>query len=238
MSKQRRYLAFDIETAAVIPDADCDWRTCRPLGISCAATLPSDELNPRVWHGLTSDGSPAARMSREEAKGLVEHLASAVASGYEIITWNGLTFDFDILAEESGEKAVCQRLAWDHVDLMFHVFCRQGYPVALDKAAQGMGIPGKPAGMSGIMAPRLWKEGRYQQVLDYVSQDVRTLLQLAQECERIHRFRWITRKGTAQFFDLGKGWLAAKAAYCLPLPDTSWMSSPVSRDQFIAWLKR
>lgn len=33
----RKYLAFDIETAKDIPEADFNWRPSRPLGISCAA---------------------------------------------------------------------------------------------------------------------------------------------------------------------------------------------------------
>jgi hypothetical protein len=42
----RRYLAFDIETAKLIPENEPDWKSHRPLGISCAATLlaDSDEL--------------------------------------------------------------------------------------------------------------------------------------------------------------------------------------------------
>ena len=41
-------------------------------------------------------------MSQQEAAGLVEYLAAQVEHGYTIVTWNGLGFDFDILAEESG----------------------------------------------------------------------------------------------------------------------------------------
>jgi hypothetical protein len=123
------------------------------------------------------------------------------------------------------------------VDMMFHVFCKQGYRVALDKAAQGMGLPGKTAGMSGILAPQLWADGRFQEVLDYVSQDVQVALNLAQKCEQVGKFRWITQKGTRQWMDLPSGWLAAKNAFLLPKPDTSWMRSPASRDEFIAWLR-
>ena len=237
MAGQRKYLAFDIETAAIIPEGDFDWASKRPLGISCAATLASDAANARLWCGRAPDGSPAGRMSQAEAGELVKHLAEMAAAGYAILTWNGLAFDFDILAEESGAKDVCRRLAWDHVDMMFHVFCRQGYRVALDKAAQGMGTPGKPPGMTGIMAPQLWAAGRFQEVLDYVGQDVRAALQLALACEECAQFRWITKKGTRQRIDLTGGWLTAKRAYCLPLPDTSWMSDPASREEFIAWLK-
>ena len=38
----RQYLAFDIETASTV-EAD-DWRTCRPLGITCAAAVASERV--------------------------------------------------------------------------------------------------------------------------------------------------------------------------------------------------
>ena len=38
----RKYLAFDIETAKVQPPDERDWKSDRPLGISCAATLCCD----------------------------------------------------------------------------------------------------------------------------------------------------------------------------------------------------
>ena len=227
---------FDIETAAQIPPSALDWRPYRPLGISCAATLASDEAVPRVWHGQTPDGPPAARMQPIEAGNLAEYLASMVKADYQILTWNGLAFDFDILAQESGAKDICKRLAWDHVDMMFHVFCQLGYRVALDKAAQGMRIPGKPPGMSGYLAPQMWAEGRHEEVLSYVRQDVQMCMQLAQICEVCHQFRWVTRKGTVQSMNLPEGWLPAKEAFCLPEPDTSWMDKPASRSEFIAWL--
>jgi hypothetical protein len=127
-------------------------------------------------------------MSREDAQGLVQYLANMAANGYRILTWNGLGFDFDILAEESGAAASCKECALGQVDIMFHVFCSLGYPVGLDKAAQGMGLPGKPPGMSGIKAPRLWAQGHFKEVLEYVAQDVRTAMQLAQTCEQRRTF--------------------------------------------------
>jgi hypothetical protein len=183
-----RYLAFDIETAKDVLGDDFNWRPHRPLGISCAATLTRDAVQPLLWHGKTKDGSPERRMSREDAQGLVQYLANMAANGYRILTWNGLGFDFDILAEESGAAASCKECALGQVDIMFHVFCSLGYPVGLDKAAQGMGLPGKPPGMSGIKAPRLWAQGHFKEVLEYVAQDVRTAMQLAQTCEQRRTF--------------------------------------------------
>ena len=50
-------------------------------------------------------------MSRAEAQGLVHDLAQLVEEGYTLLTWNGLGFDFNILAEESGLQTECERLA-------------------------------------------------------------------------------------------------------------------------------
>ncbi|MCP5110479.1 MAG: hypothetical protein GY953_06550 [bacterium] len=231
-----RYLAFDIETAKEVPGEDFNWRPHRPLGISCAATLASDAEQPVLWHGKTADGSPAGLMSREEARELVQYLSEMAAEGYKVLTWNGLGFDFDVLAEESGEAARCRECALGHVDMMFHVFCTQGYPVGLDKAARGLGLPGKPPGMSGVQAPRLWAEGRFEEVLEYVAQDVRTTMQVVRATEDRRRLEWITRKGTKAFMPLPHGWLTVREAMELPLPDTSWMSAPLSRQDVTAWL--
>ena len=229
-----RYLAFDIETAKDVPGDDFNWRPHRPLGISCAATLASDAAQPTLWYSKTPEDLPEKQLTREDAKNLVQYLEQMAASGYKILTWNGLAFDFDILAEESA--ANCRELALGHVDMMFHVVCALGYPVGLDKAAKGLGLPGKPAGMSGLLAPQLWAQGRHEEVLSYVAQDVRTTMQVAQTCEQRRRFEWLTRKGTISKMPLSNGWLTVTEAQRLPLPDTSWMSTPLLRSEFTAWL--
>ncbi len=119
---------------------------------------------------------------------------------------------------------------------MFHIVCALGYPVALDKGAQGMGLPGKPVGMAGYKAPKLWADGRHKEVLDYVSQDVRIAMQIALAAEERRRFEWITRKGTKSKMPLTNGWLTVREALGLPEPDTSWMSSPLKRRDFMTWI--
>ena len=233
----RQYLAFDIETAKDVPGEDFNWRPHRPLGISCAATLASDSGQPLLWYGKTPDGFTGKQMSHADAQGLVQYLSKMEADGFTILTWNGLGFDFDILAEESGAAASCRECALGHVDMMFHVFCSLGYPVGLDKAAKGMGLPGKPPGMSGFKAPKLWGQGRFNEVLEYVAQDVRTAMQIARTCEQRGRFEWITRKGTKSAMPLTHGWLTVREALRLPEPDTSWMCTRLSRREFTAWLK-
>jgi len=231
-----RFLAFDIETAKEIPGDDLVWRKHRPLGIACAATLAADERQPVLWYGKTQHGDPAPRMSTDDAQHLVDYLLRMVAGGYRILTWNGLGFDFDVLAEESSATASCRECALEHVDMMFHAFCILGYPIALEKVAQGMGLPGKPQGMSGSMAPRLWAQGQFKEVLDYVVQDVRIALDIAKACEQRGILEWITRKGSKKSIQLPSGWLTVREALLLPQPDTSWMSAPIPRRDFTAWL--
>jgi hypothetical protein len=175
-------------------------------------------------------------MTRADAESLVQYLVKMAGDGLTILTWNGLGFDFDILAEESAAAASCKQCALAHVDMMFHLVCALGYPVSLDNAARGMGLPGKPAGMSGIKAPKLWAEGRHQEVLDYVAQDVRTAIEIARVAEKRRRFEWITQKGTKKTMDLPKGWLTVREALKLPEPDTSWMTRPLKRQNFIDWM--
>jgi hypothetical protein len=127
-------------------------------------------------------------------------------------------------------------MALNHVDAMFHVFCQLGYPVGLEKAAQALRIPGKPPGMSGVLAPQLWQQGRHQEVLQYVAQHVRMALQVALKSEERKRFEWITRKGTSSSMELAQGWLTVGEAAKLPIPDTSWMAHPIPRSEFTSWV--
>ncbi len=235
MNTRRKYLAFDIETARVSPEDGSDWRSCRPLGISCAATLLSDRNEPTLWHG-GDRANPNDRMSREEAAALVRYLEDHVAQGYTLLTWNGLGFDLDVLAEESGLLAECRKLAASHVDMMFHAFCQLGHGVGLDAAARGMGLAGKLEGMKGADAPVLWAEGKREEVLRYVAQDVRTTLDLAVACESRGELRWVARSGKVRSMAMPQGWLTASEALELPLPDTSWMDEPWPRERFTGWM--
>ncbi len=166
----------------------------------------------------------------------MQYLATQVENGYTIATWNGLGFDFDILAEESGMLVECRMLAIGHVDMIFHVLCELGYGVGLDAAAKGMRLAGKSKGMSGELAPVLWAEGRREEVLKYVAQDVKTTLGLATTCEAAGTMRWFARSGKLRSMALPKGWLSVEAARRLPEPDTSWMTDPLSRKSVMAWL--
>ena len=231
----RRYVAFDIETAKVLPESVTDLMDYRPLGIACVAAVVSDLAEPVAWYGANGC-EPAAQMSRAEVCTLIEQLAAWADDGYTLLSWNGLGFDFNVLAEESGLEQECARIALSHVDMMFHVVCELGYPVGLGKAAEGFGLPGKCGGLKGYDAPVMWAQGRCADVLEYNLQDARLALAIALEAERRGELLWITRRGTTGRMPLGQGWRSVEEALRTPLPDTSWMSDPPAREDFTAWL--
>jgi hypothetical protein len=235
MEKQAQFTAFDIETARIIPEGAQDWSRYRPFGITCAATMTSDG-KASLWYGKTAAGDFAPQMNPDETQALVRHLQSEADAGSTILTWNGLGFDFDILAEESGMHTACSELAVKHIDMMFHVFCLKGYTLSLDKAAKGMRLQGKSPGISGEMAPGMWKDGRYQEVLEYVRQDVQTILELGELALQRRQLSWVSNRGNRQHLTLPSGWLTVERALNLPLPDTSWMSNPWPRTKFTDWL--
>ncbi len=153
------------------------------------------------------------------------------------VGWNSLGFDLDILAEESHMLAECRQLATDHVDMMFHILCQRGFGVSLDAAARGMGLAGKPEGMTGSRAPVLWAEGKREEVLGYVAQDVKTTLDVATACEALGSLRWIAKSGKLRTMRLPEGWLTVAEALELHLPNTSWMSFEAwPREEFTGWM--
>jgi len=181
----KRYLAFDLETAKLMPADVRDVLKYRPLGISCAAATANDLPEPLLWYGGNDRQHPASQMTREEAGQLVSELTALTEKGYTLITWSGADFDFDILAEESGMQKECAQLAVNHIDMLFHVLCSLGHRVSLQKAAEGMNIQGKKAGITGALTPTMWADGKYEEVLEYCAQDARLTLKLAEACERV-----------------------------------------------------
>ena len=236
----RKFLAFDIETVTPFPEGE-EWRDHRPLGIGCAAGFSSTGEAYR-WSGYanpndTPDGI-AERMTPDQLQDLVSQLSQMVQNGYTIVTWNGMGFDFDVLAEESQMTEECKELALGHVDMMFHLFCVKGYPLALSTAAKGMNTQDKTEGMDGAKATVMWAEGERRAVIEYCVQDTRSTLDLATACEDAKALRWISRTGRPNYLYLPKGWFTVRESLEIPRPDTSWMSDPIPRSTFTNWLSR
>jgi len=146
------------------PVAGDNWMDQRPFGISCAATLASDEAEPRLWHGnqaLAQKGAwpyPAA-MDVGQVNTMADYILKMADEGYKVVTWNGLGFDFDVVQEEASVKArrrALARLALNHWDVGFQMVASKGYMIKLAKAGHGLSVGGKTEAMSGALAPILW----------------------------------------------------------------------------------
>lgn len=241
--KTQKLMAFDLEIAKVVPEGE-DLRDHRPLGISCAAAWASDEPTPGptwLWWGQgRPDGRPWDKMPAAQVRTIVLWLAHMVADeGYMLVTWNGLGFDFSVLAEESGLHQVCVKLAWGHYDPMWHFFCEKGYAVGLDGAARGMGVGAKVEGMNGAKAPVLWQEGWYDEVLAYCAQDARLTLELFQATQKMGGLCWRDKRDQSHTWFAASGrMLPAHEAVKLPLPSPpEWIKDPWPREHFTAWMR-
>ena len=238
-----KFAAFDLEIAK--PVEGDDWKGQRPLGISCAAVLP-DGMEPYFWTGKP-------QLSQSGVKSSVKMLYWLIEKGYTVVTWNGAAFDFDILAEESGEHEACAQLAMNHVDLMAIVVATQGHYLGLDKAAVGCGVESKlksvtlkdgstHEAMNGAAAPELWQAGETEAVIEYLKQDVRTTLAVAQNWAETMSFAWTTGSGRFKREYIPGVWggdlptveqlLNWKGRHAV---DTSWMSSPPDLDVMLSW---
>ncbi len=208
-----------------------DWKRFEPLGITCAAAASSDgEL--WNWHAQLN-GRFISKMTKTKCQNLVRRLAFLVEKGYIILTWNGLGFDFKVLARESGMFDECKELALNHIDMMFHFLASKGFALGLDAAAKGMGLPGKPEGMDGAKAPELWPTDPHK-VLAYCSLDTTNTLTLAEAVDTAGHLDWTARSGRPNSWQCSR-WLTVKEAMELPLPDTSWMTDPWPREKFYKW---
>lgn len=234
-----KFATFDLEVARGFPDGT-NWQSSAPLGISCAALGLSDQREPRYFQG-------APQMSGTKCAGLVSDLQRIVRNGYTLVTWNGTTFDFAVLAQESNCARECAELALAHVDLMVIVTFRRGHFLSLQKALLGAGIAGKKKEvnlrdgtrlyeMSGKLAPDLWARGEYAAVLSYLREDVMPLLDLARTVERTKTLRWTSNKGLPSSIPIPKLW-TVRECFAFPLPDTAWMTTePLQREKFIEWM--
>lgn len=250
-----KYIAFDVEIAKEIPEGEDDWKSHRPLGISCAATRTSSGVG-RLWRGAMPEGAIfnsvmyPSRMTPEECQGLASYLAAMQDGGFRIVTFNGLGFDFDVLQEECGGGEwleTCRRLAMGHIDMAFQMLCQEGFMVGLVAMADGLGLPGKTEGMSGALAPVMWAESRGAQdkVLEYVVQDAKTTADTYEALLERKELWWTTKKGHRSrspwcpiiLKDEGGGrrLLTVTEALTLPEPNTAWMDKPWLRSKFTGW---
>ena len=231
----KKYLAFDLEISTPIPAGTQDWKQYRPFGVSCVVTKGSDHEYPLIW---TSQhfGDFASRMFEQNLAELLGYLTTMQRKGYTLLSFNGLGFDLDVLNEEHPDSGWAE-LAVDHVDLFFQIFCIKGYCKGLDAIAKGYGM-GKPEGVSGALAPQMWLDGRYHEVLDYCAGDIEMTLNLAHTIVTNKSIQWLAKNGTQDITAFPDGLLTVTECLKIPEPSNPWMKDPWKRERFTGWMKQ
>jgi hypothetical protein len=236
-----KYVGFDIEIYKEVDQVE-DWKDEMPLGITCASLVTNDG-HKMTFCASDEDGIPLERpMNIEEVDGLLNHIDWFQDKGYTPVSWNGFAFDFAVLHDECSDpcKPLAKKLNMSHVDMMWHFFCMKGYRVGLDAVSKGLGFGGKTEGMSGAMAPKMWKQSPLDRlkVLNYVDKDAILTVEIALATEEQGYFEWTARSGKLNIFRFLQEdrWLTVEEAWRLPKPNTSWMDKPIKREEFAWWL--
>ena len=255
-----KYVAFDLEIAQELPDGCNDITPYRPLGITCAAAAVHTNGKEEVYSfypDIGDDGAYEPRMSVEKCRDMFDMLGLWQGGGYDIVTWNGLGFDFDVLAEEVqcrayADESLCDvvkdrmfaeavaKMAMNSVDPAFVMLCAKGYMIGLNTAAKGLGVEGKTEGMHGDLAPIMWKQGREEQekTIAYVMQDAVATSNVYRAMVELGGVRWISRSGRLNKWYHSSRDYSVGIGLKIPEPDTSWMSEPRTRKSVYDWTQK
>ncbi len=235
-----KFATFDLETAKPLPEDELKETDYGELGITCAAVAFTDKEDLLMWY------KEMDKLSKKDCTEMVNELTEMVEEGYKLVTWNGTSFDFRVLAEESGMFKECANLALNHLDAMLYVTFRKGWYLGLQKALEGAGLEGKLKEvtladgsileeMSGAIAPELWFKGEHEAVLAYLEQDVIGLLQFIHHLHDVRTIKWASNAGNPQSVRV-PNICTVKECFGFSVPDTSWMDDPPTRKQFVKWM--
>ena len=191
-----RYVSFDIEIAdefELKPGEDL--LDHAPFHLSVAATVDGEGQQPALVfdrsgrQALPSDGSvqgagaagiPATRLQQKDVK---------------LFAWNGLSFDLRWIGHNAGDMETAARVALGLYDPMFQFFNQRGFPVGLAAVGDAMGVRQTKL-MDSADAPREWRKGNYQRVMDYVVGDCQITNQIVEAIAPRGCLSWRTKSGT------------------------------------------
>lgn len=244
--------SFDLESAQTFPD-DCTYQDehFEQLGITCAAAALIDMDNPSDWSETEEvqfwHSSDVNRLTKSDCCDIVDDCMQLVDDGYTFLTWNGLGFDFRLLAVQSGMFDECANIAYNHhIDMMmFPVFIR-GHFLGLQKCLEGIQRYGKLSdvrlndgtiinNMKGALAPEMWAKGEFSAVLTYLNYDVTEPLALAQYVHKRKRIQWISSNGNPQSIDIPR-LITVKEIYETYPDNAKWDRFNIRKEQFIEWM--
>lgn len=231
--------SFDLEIWKQLPAGETDWKKHLPLGISCAA-IRCENGQEYIFQ------SPPDRPMNEQEVGQIISRLLSVCQTHDIVTWNGLSFDWHMLQLEAPRdlKVAPPLLAYKHIDLMFMVMCYKGHYLSLAKAADGMKVfrkldtvklsNGQEVHIKGELAPMYWQRGETYAVLEYLRGDVKATLEVAKAVREGGYLRWRSDSMRPHF--ISTDLMTVEQCLSIPRPDTAWMGATApKREDAYQW---
>ena len=227
-------VSFDIEISNVFdlrPGEDINKHA--PFDVAVAATQVHGGEH-RLWFSRDAEGQPRVDLERRHAQELLQYLEQMQRTDHAVCAWNGLSFDLQWIARAANDVATASRVARAMYDPMYQFFKLKGFPVALAAVAKGLGI-GMSKTMDAADAPREWRAGNHQRVCDYVLGDARMTSEIVSAIVHNREIAWITQRGKRSTVPVPR---LRTVEDCMrdPMPDQSWMDSPIPEEKFTRWL--
>jgi len=230
-----KYLSFDIEIADefVLKPGE-DLLDHAPFHISVAATVEGGGTS-RLWYSAGPDGAPRLEMDQSKARELLSFLLQMQQEGWQVFAWNGLGFDLRWIGHNAGDMETAARVALGLYDPMFQFFNQRGFPVGLAAVGEAMGVRQTKL-MDSADAPREWRKGNHQRVMDYVVGDCQITNQAIEAILQRRCLMWRTKSGTLSTESMPRFKTVAEVLRD-PEPDQSWMKGGgMKRRKFTEWL--
>jgi len=228
-------LSFDIEISNVFELEDGeDLMKYAPFDISCAATAEHEGSELNWYTGYDNTGLAGPNLSQDDAEGLLVYLEAAQNTGIKVCAWNGLGFDLRWIGHVAQNMKLASQIALKSYDPMFQFFNITGFPVALAKVAEAMGIKQEKL-MDGADAPKQWQDGNHQLVMDYCLGDCQMTNKVILAIIDDGSLTWVTAKGATRHKPMPR-LKTVEEVLKEKEPYQGWMTDPLKRSKFHEWI--
>ncbi|HEY5040056.1 MAG TPA: Zn-binding domain-containing protein, partial [bacterium] len=144
-------VVFDIETQFLAGEIAGGWSNLAGMKLSCAVVYDVDQAKDYVY-------------VEESVQQLIQHLKASTL----VIGFNTLRFDYGVLQGYT----VFNLQGLPSLDLMADLQKKLGHRLSLAHLAQHT-LGGAEKSADGLLAVQWWREGKYDQVIDYCKMDVK-----------------------------------------------------------------
>lgn len=189
-------IAFDVELDRLVPESWCEETVPK---ITCAAIF-SEEKGTKLYYTRYTNNGKAPHLSVQDAAKLCDDLYAHLKRGALIISWGGTAVDFRALYHclkgDDERQRRCAMVTKGHIDIPIASATDIGMMMGLDAAARGTG-QGRKSNSISTNAPRLWSEGKQNEVLEHVKLDAMLTLRVYNSIMQSipPSLTWYTRTG-------------------------------------------